>query len=173
LAGTKKIQQVISKPGVLEKFISSENAQKVRICFAGLYSLSEGDEGVEEMVSKVLKEPHNYVMKPQREGGGNNLYNNHIVETLASLSSKQRGSFILMDRIVPPPINVHFLREGILTNSSGVSELGIYGLFLSDGDKIIENSCGGHLLRTKVSTIDDGGVAAGVAVLDSPYLISN
>jgi len=58
-----------------------------------------------------------------------------------------------------------------LTDSNGVSELGIYGLFLSDGEKVIINSSGGHLLRTKVATIEDGGVAAGVAVLDSPYLI--
>jgi len=28
----------------------------------------------------------------------------------------------------------------------------------------------GHLVRTKTETSDEGGVAAGFAVLDSPYL---
>lgn len=42
--------------------------------------------------------------------------------------------------------------------------------FHSVGDRIILNERAGHLLRTKVASVDDGGVAAGVAVLDSPYL---
>lgn len=29
----------------------------------------------------------------------------------------------------------------------------------------------GHMLRTKVSTANEGGVAAGLGALDSPYLI--
>lgn len=32
------------------------------------------------------------------------------------------------------------------------------------------NKEAGHLLRTKISNSDEGGVAAGFAVLDSPYL---
>lgn len=31
----------------------------------------------------------------------------------------------------------------------------------------------GHLLRTKAATSDEGGVAAGFAVLDSPYLTTD
>jgi len=172
LAGTKKIQQVLAQPGVLESFLPNANdVKKLRSCFAGLYSLSEGDEGVEEIVKKAIEEPHNFVLKPQREGGGNNLYDNQIVEQLSKMTPKQRSAFILMDRIVPPSVPIHTLREGQLNSTLGVSELGIYGLFLSDGDTIVENKAGGHLLRTKVSTVDDGGVAAGVAVLDSPYLV--
>jgi hypothetical protein len=33
------------------------------------------------------------------------------------------------------------------------------------------NESGGFLLRSKSAAIDDGGVAAGVAVLDAPYLL--
>jgi glutathione synthase len=33
------------------------------------------------------------------------------------------------------------------------------------------NEYGGYLLRTKIAAMDDGGVAAGVAVLDSVYLV--
>lgn len=33
------------------------------------------------------------------------------------------------------------------------------------------NECVGHLLRTKSVEHDDGGVVAGVAVLDNPLLI--
>lgn len=39
-----------------------------------------------------------------------------------------------------------------------------------NGEKEVMNESAGYLLRTKVASVDDGGVAAGVAVLDSPYL---
>ena len=158
-----------------------DDATKVRACFAGLYSLSEGEEGVEEIVSKAISESHDFVLKPQREGGGNNFYGKQIEEALTSMTPRQRSAFILMDRIVPPPSPIHILREGEITDTMGVCELGIYGLFLryeqsiltkvSNGEEVIQNSPGGHLLRTKIAAVEDGGVAAGVAVLDSPYLV--
>jgi hypothetical protein len=37
-------------------------------------------------------------------------------------------------------------------------------------DKVIINDKCGYLMRTKVSSSDEGGVAAGFAVLDSLYL---
>lgn len=36
--------------------------------------------------------------------------------------------------------------------------------------QVLLNEEVGHLVRTKVSTANEGGVAAGFAVLDSPYL---
>lgn len=36
---------------------------------------------------------------------------------------------------------------------------------------MVMNECVGHLLRTKSSEHADGGVAAGVAVLDNPLLV--
>lgn len=38
------------------------------------------------------------------------------------------------------------------------------------GEDMVMNECVGHLLRTKNSEDSDGGVAAGVAVLDNPLL---
>lgn len=47
----------------------------MRKCFAGLWGLAIGvDEGVEEAVAMALADPEAFVLKPQREGGGNNLY---------------------------------------------------------------------------------------------------
>lgn len=39
------------------------------------------------------------------------------------------------------------------------------------GQDMVMNECVGHLLRTKSSEHADGGVAAGVAVLDNPLLV--
>ena len=42
----------------------------------------------------------------------------------------------------------------------------------SKGDEVVLNKAGGHLLRTKGSTVNEGGVAAGFAVIDSPLLFT-
>ena len=50
------------------------------------------------------------------------------------------------------------------------SSLISYNIF-SDGTSITTNVQVGHMLRTKLSTADEGGVAAGLGALDSPYLV--
>lgn len=62
-------------------------------------------------------------------------------------------------------------REGIATEVESLSELGIYGTFVREGTNVLLNRQAGHLLRTKAATSDEGGVAAGFAVLDSPLLV--
>ncbi len=42
---------------------------------------------------------------------------------------------------------------------------------VSNGEVILNNTAAGHLMRTKTTTTNEGGVAAGFAVLDSPLLI--
>ena len=43
--------------------------------------------------------------------------------------------------------------------------------FIRDGEKILHNKQVGHMLRTKLSHVDEGGVAAGLGALDSVYLV--
>lgn len=38
-------------------------------------------------------------------------------------------------------------------------------------DNVVYNKQVGHMLRTKLSSANEGGVAAGLGALDSPYLI--
>ncbi|PIA44735.1 hypothetical protein AQUCO_01700378v1 [Aquilegia coerulea] len=66
LAGTKKIQQELAKPNVLERFLENKDEiAKLRKCFAGLWSLDDP-----HAVRDALERPELYVLKPQREGGG-------------------------------------------------------------------------------------------------------
>jgi len=46
-------------------------------------------------------------------------------------------------------------------------------VLFSDGGKIIFNRQQGHILRTKVLGVDEGGVATGYSVLDSPCLVDS
>ncbi|XP_057962437.1 glutathione synthetase, chloroplastic [Malania oleifera] len=169
LAGTKKIQQELAKPGVLERFLENkEDIAKLQQCFAGLWSLDDLD-----IVRDAIARPELFVMKPQREGGGNNIYGDDVRETLQRLQAEgneRDAAYILMQRIFPTISPTYLIRDGVCHKEEVISELGIYGAYLRNNEKVIVNDHSGYLLRTKVSSSNEGGVAAGFAVLDSIYL---
>ncbi|KAK4739190.1 hypothetical protein R3W88_002887 [Solanum pinnatisectum] len=170
LAGSKKIQQELAKPNVLERFLENkDDIAKLRKCFAGLWSLDESD-----IVKDAIDRPELYVMKPQREGGGNNIYGEDVRVALLKLQKEGTGSdaaYILMQRIFPKISHSILMREGVSHKEQTISELGIYGTYLRNKTEVVINQQAGYLMRTKVSSSNEGGVAAGFAVLDSIYLV--
>ncbi|PNY15793.1 glutathione synthetase chloroplastic-like [Trifolium pratense] len=169
LVGTKKIQQELAKPGVLERFLENkDDIAKMRECFAGLWSLDDSD-----IVQKAIERPELFVMKPQREGGGNNIYGDAVRDTLIKLQklgSQEDAAYILMQRIFPTASAAVLMRNGCWHKDRAISELGIFGTYLRNKDTVIVNNQSGYLMRTKISSSDEGGVAAGFAVIDSVYL---
>ncbi|XP_065064236.1 glutathione synthetase-like [Rhopilema esculentum] len=170
LVGSKKIQQVLSAKGSVERFIKDPEAvKKIRRTFAGLYSLDEGQEG-DQAAKMALANPENFVLKPQREGGGNNYYGEELVSVLKAIKDPvERSQYILMDKVNPPVyknfiVHIEFDRPKLL---DVVNEIGVFGILISnDGNEVINESVG-YLVRTKSIEHADGGVAAGRAVLDS------
>ncbi|XP_018406229.1 PREDICTED: glutathione synthetase-like [Cyphomyrmex costatus] len=180
LAGTKKVQQSLAQPSVLKKFLKDDAfVAKVQEIFTGLYTLDFNDDG-EKAVEMGINEPYKFVLKPQREGGGNNIYNESIRTWLSSMKeSQERTAWILMDRIYPPLQKNYIIRaaeesplEEDINLSDVITELGIYGVIVGDSNDIMLNNQVGHILRTKLSSEDEGGIVAGIGALDSPYLIS-
>jgi glutathione synthase len=188
LAGTKKVQQELARPGVLERFFplstDKDLVENLRSAFAGLYSL--GDDATAEDLAAVkdaLSGGHGrYVLKPQREGGGYNFYGENLARKLQEnvqesstgtlVLDKKLGEFILMERLFPPQQKAVLLRSGRVEGSGdSISELGCFGVIVAspDGDEV-HNEYAGFLLRTKFSNVDEGGVASGFATLSSPYL---
>jgi len=172
LAGSKKVQQDLAVPGSVERFAATpEDAVLLRTFFAGLWGLDDLDKDSQaaDAVADAIHNPEGYVLKPQREGGGNNLYGTSLQDRLRSGGTL--GDLILMQRILPPTHTSIMVRLGHASRADTLSELGIYGTFLRRGSKVLVNEEVGHLVRTKASTSDEGGVAAGFAVLDSPFLV--
>jgi len=174
LAGTKKVQQELAKRGMVEKFLGDKaQIDSVREIFTGLYTLDRDPIG-DENFERALATPDRFVLKPQREGGGNNVYGEDIKPFLENIrDSDEREAFILMDRIKPPVTKNYMVRPGheepMLVDV--ISELGIFGYVIGDKDKILTNKQTGHMLRTKLSYVNEGGVAAGLGALDSVYLV--
>merc|ERR1712232_592569 len=196
LAGTKKVQQQLARPQSLERFVQDDDVvESMRSSFAGLYSLGEDAKSIDKQIVKdIIQNPGKegqYVLKPQREGGGYNYYGSDLATKLRQnvtiddnsneddnnhsnvKFNKSLGEYILMQRLFPPKQNAILLRSGNIEGSgSTISELGCFGtLFVSsDGKDVLHNEYAGFLLRTKFSNVDEGGVAAGFATLSSPYL---
>ncbi|KAL0960551.1 hypothetical protein HGRIS_005589 [Hohenbuehelia grisea] len=224
LAGGKKVQQVLTRPGVLERFLDpregdgtwgeKENAfgkeelDALRESWVGMWGLDE-DGNADPSIrgsssaplasgsSVVATEPRGtasarthaarLVLKPQREGGGNNVYKAAIPAFLDTLPPRERAAWIAMELIEPPEgVRSFLVRAGGGGEGGGravrtevVSELGIFGwaLFGEQGEekakerKVLEEREVGWLVRTKGKESDEGGVATGFSVLDSIVLV--
>ncbi|KAG2563848.1 hypothetical protein PVAP13_8KG368900 [Panicum virgatum] len=133
LVGMKKIQQELAKPNVLERFLDNKDIAKLRKSFAGLWSLDN-----EEIVKSAIEKPDLFVLKPQREGGGNNIYGHDLRDMLIKLQKEQGESlaaYILMQRIFPKASLTPLVRGGDCFEDLTISELGIYGAYLRNKDK--------------------------------------
>lgn len=60
LAGTKKVQQALAKPGILSRFIKdSTQIEAITNIFTGIYALDDNDEG-RKGLEMALKDPERY-----------------------------------------------------------------------------------------------------------------
>ncbi|KAK0181266.1 hypothetical protein PV327_003561 [Microctonus hyperodae] len=173
LAGTKKVQEALAQPGVLKQFLDESEITKVLKIFTGLYALELNEAG-DKAVAMGISQPEKYVLKPQREGGGNNVYGTDIKIVLETLkNSEERNAYTLMEYIDAPLQNNYFLGPNNDKNTlvDLISELGIYGIIIGDENDIKVNKQVGHVIRTKPFGENEGGIIAGAGGLDSPYLI--
>ncbi|KAK2630255.1 hypothetical protein QTJ16_001075 [Diplocarpon rosae] len=182
LAGAKKVQQVLatptsaSAPSVLSRFIKNDtpSIQALEDTFTNIFPLDETPAGLEARKIAIHPEKcQDYVLKPQREGGGNNIYRSAIPQFLKSLPESHWKSFILMEMITPPPVQNIILRNGALEQGGVICELGVYGTCLWDqvSKEVLHNENAGYLLRTKGDKSEEGGVAAGFGCMDSCRLV--
>lgn len=168
LAGTKKVQQVLATPHSphLKRFLPGERAaSNVLKTFAPIYPMDRSEAGRE--ARKLATNPETakrYVLKPQREGGGNNVYRAAIPEFLQSIPEAQWPAWILMEMIEPPEQSNVIFRNGEMQKGGVICELGLYGACLwrqgeKDGEReVLENFDAGDLLRTKGDSSEEGGV---------------
>lgn len=181
LAGAKKVQQVLATPtndsstSVLRKFVIEDASYAaLEDTFTNIYPLDDSPAGLAAREIALDEEKcKGYVLKPQREGGGNNIYRTNIPPFLRSLPDSHWKSYILMEIITPPPVRNTILRNGATEVGGVICELGVYGtcLWEHDSGRVLSNETAGFLLRTKGDKSEEGGVAAGFGSMDSVLLV--
>ncbi|KAG0698823.1 glutathione synthase [Suillus ampliporus] len=214
LAGGKKVQEALTRPGVLERFLGNEEgrwgkgavdltgyAEDIRSTWMGMWALDSEDAGIDHLLTQgpgdgegegrippgtrlaYLKAP-SLVLKPQREGGGNNVYRDAIPAFLDALPAEEREAWIAMEMIETPrgvsglsssarphPVRIQtrtqrrksFVRKSFLSWES-------LGMRCLERGEVVEREVG-WLVRTKGTESNEGGVAAGFSVLDSVVLV--
>ncbi|KAL2260342.1 hypothetical protein VTK26DRAFT_5671 [Humicola hyalothermophila] len=199
LAGMKKVQQVLatpesvsstaaaatatspsptSAPPALRRFVPSSDPATLSALwrtFTNIYPM-DSISAAGLAARRLATDPsacQRYVLKPQREGGGNNVYRAAIPGRLREIPEEHWGAYILMELITPPPVTNTILRNGKLEQGGVICELGVYGTCLWDQrtGEVLRNEESGYLLRTKGDQSEEGGVAAGFGCMDSCRLV--
>ncbi|KAK7439545.1 Glutathione synthetase [Stygiomarasmius scandens] len=171
LAGGKKVQEVLTRKGVVESFLCNprwgktypeEQVQELRTSWMRMWGLDapasaiEGEGGGTKDGLALAYENHlELVLKPQREGGGNNVYKEDIPKFLDTLQAKassgEKAAWIAMELIRPPkdvggylvraasaagpanPGTVEKEKDQRVVRAELISELGIFGCALFGG----------------------------------------
>jgi len=170
LSGMKKIQQVLTKKEVLADFVSEEISGRFLKTFAKMHTLDEIFITPEGKVSEsewLSKHADNYVLKPQREGGGNNYFGSDILKILATIKKEEQKAYILMEKIQAEPHSSLQVVNGQAETLNCVSEIGRFGICFAENGEVKNNLDAGYLVRTKAKNVNEGGVCAGFACLNT------
>ncbi|KAL9597512.1 MAG: hypothetical protein Q9219_005094 [cf. Caloplaca sp. 3 TL-2023] len=144
LASSKKIQQQLSLPGALERFLPPQEAARIRETFMPMYPLSSSPTSPLGLKARELATnshtAENFILKPSLEGRGHNVHGKAIPAFLSGGVPREEeeewGGCILMGKIEPPGevrnslVGVGGMYEGVV-----VSELGVFGTWLGEEEE--------------------------------------
>ena len=177
LTTLKVFQYELTKPDILKKYINEELISNDIIrFFTKIYYLRDMDkEKQKELFNQITSNPHSYVIKPQREGGGNNYYDDKIIPLLPKDDSEPSDELlnsIIMERIEAPEYEtLNLIDEKVIVNTIN-SEFSVYGVIISSDEKIYNiNKSVGFLVRSKDKNEGEGGVIHGSGCVDLPCLM--
>lgn len=162
LANTKKIQQVLSSRETLEQFVPAQEAAQLLETMVTMAPVAEARQ-------QALDEPEKWVLKPSREGGGNNYFGQEMVEHLRQLDESQAQAYILMEAIRQSPFRAVRLVEEKVVDGPCFTELGhfSYALWEPGATEPVFEDTEGYLLRTKDEKNREGLVLGGFSFLDT------
>lgn len=171
LAGAKKVQQLLYNQMELRRFLECEE-DMARCLAVFAKQLCPAEPASADAVQCALSDPDKWVLKPQREGGGNNFFGKELARRLRSTEGGLE-QFVLMERIqsVPEATLLQGWKGGDGERTEGVSELGIFAAHLAHGTREVLSSTGGALIRTKPPTSLENGIATRSAMLNTPFLV--
>uniref|UniRef100_A0A914H0A9 Glutathione synthetase n=1 Tax=Globodera rostochiensis TaxID=31243 RepID=A0A914H0A9_GLORO len=183
MAHTKRMQQIFTKSGVVERFFGAPGEAQmvtaIRNVLTKSWSIGQGDEEADEILRKVKMNSERYVMKWNECGAGRRgpdiFFGADILRKLDNMTSAERNNFIIMEKLRPTVVNNHFVRPDTkpLLNVEVTPELGVFGCLLGnmvDGT-VLQHFGNASQMKTKLASEDEGGIWNGKSVYDSPYLV--
>lgn len=165
----------LALPGVLERFISDEEERRcVAQSFGKMYPLDGSERGgLGRAMAMDPKTVKRCVLKPCRDGGGNNVYGGAIPEFLRGLPREKWKAWILMEMFNSPAQQGRLMTQNGVYEGEVVSELGIVGscLWRADGNVDLNDGAGGWTFKTKPVGVEEMSVVKGYGCFDCPRLV--
>uniref|UniRef100_A0A914IEJ0 Glutathione synthetase n=1 Tax=Globodera rostochiensis TaxID=31243 RepID=A0A914IEJ0_GLORO len=181
LAHTKRMQQVFTRPGMVEKFFNNPEeahmAEAIRQVQTKAWAIGEDKDVTEDIIKKATENPQKYVLKSNECSSeiAGNFFNEDIPKKLATMAPADRDFFLLTEKLRPMVVKNHFIRPNTepALNVDATPELGIFGCLIGNMEtgKVSYFSRTGHMMKTKLASVEEGSVWKGYSVGDSPYLV--
>ena len=172
----KIFQYELSKPNIMMHYCHNELIiNDILRFFGGIYSIRDMDlEKQKELFSKIKLEPDKFILKPMREGGGNNVVGEKLKELIPEEGSEPSDllkNSVIVEKIDSASHESIVLRNEKIIIQNSISEYSIYGIILSDENNFYINKSVSFLVRTKNKDDIEGGIIEGAGAVDLPCLI--
>ncbi|KAL3068618.1 hypothetical protein niasHS_016024 [Heterodera schachtii] len=141
IAHTKKMQQVFTKPDMVERFFPDPKEAHI----------------VEAIRKKVYENPQNYVLKTNECGTPNTrlFFNDDIPKKFAQMTPAEHNYCCIIEKLHPMVIKNHFVcpKIGFTANLDVTPELGIYGCLIGNTitGEVSYVSRFGHTMKSKTA----------------------
>lgn len=174
IATFKMVQQALTAPGAVERFLSPDKAESIRSTFTDIYWT--GQSRAARVVAS--DEVQDWILKPSLEGGGHGVFGKDIPGYFHSLKQMDKGKYVLMRKIETPPLRNRLMSPRGMYEGGVISELGVFGACLwrkgSGSDcEMITSEPAGCSLKTKPETFNEMSVVKGYGCFDSPLLLDS
>ena len=172
----KIFQYELSKPQILMHYVQNELIiNDIIRFFGGIYYIRDmSQENINDLFNKIKLEPDKYILKPMKEGGGNNITGEKLKELIPEENSEINDiikNSVIVDRIDSYTHEGLILRDEKLNVQNSISEYSIYGIILTNENNVIINKSVSFLVRTKNKESVEGGIIEGAGAIDIPCLL--
>ena len=143
--------------------------------FGGIYYIRDmADDKKKELYEKIKNSPNEFILKPMKEGGGNNVSGENLKNIIPEGDNEPND--LLKNSIIVEKIKSNSHESMILKNEkinvqNSISEFSIYGIILTNEKNLYINKSVSFLVRTKNKDDLEGGVMEGAGAIDIPYLV--
>ena len=173
----KIFQYELSKPKILIHYCQSELIiNDILRFFGGIYNIRDmSPENVKDLLNKIKTDPDKYILKPMKEGGGNNITGEKLKAIIPGegeeISDLIKNS-VIVDKIESYVHEGLVIRNEKLKVQNSISEYSIYGIILTNENNFIINKSVSFLVRTKEKESIEGGIIEGAGAIDIPCLLN-
>lgn len=171
-------QEALTRPEAVERLLPAEQAARVRQTFVPMQVLDTSAEGL--AARKHALDPvtaKDYVLKPNLEGGGHNVYRSDIPHFLSTFPEEEWQGCILMRCIEPLEQDGHLMLADELFRGPVVGELGFLGTCLWRKEKtsltLLSNEVAGWTFKVKPAMDDEMSVVKGYGCFGIPFLVDD